>query len=126
MANIINRSYYDAAEKGRQNKYLAKRNSLGLQAQEQDIAQTNILNERYNQEQQAAKVKQFAEQATMAAQYASQAPAGQTKQFIEKNFPFLVETYGPEWATATDDQVRAELQGIQAKFGVQAGVGPAE
>jgi hypothetical protein len=126
MANIINRSYYDAAEKGRQDKQQYQRNALGMQAVEQDMAQTNILNERHNQEQQAEKVKQFAEQATMAARYASQAPAGQTKQFIEKNFPFLVETYGPEWATATDDQVRAELQGIQAKFGVQAGIWPAE
>jgi hypothetical protein len=125
MTEIINRDYAGAVQRGKENRANNQYNQYRNQLAQQEVAEGNLLSGRRAQEEQAAKVKQFAEQATMAAQYASQAPAGQTKQFIEKNFPFLVETYGPEWATATDDQVRAELQGIQAKFGVQAGVGPA-
>lgn len=147
---IQQRSYYAAAEQGRQDKQASQINLLAQKARQQQLDQDNILGglmanpettpeqftragrsdignsllniQRRPQEEQAAQAKQFAEQMHMASQYAltSKTP----KALIEKNFPFLVEAYGPEWATATDDQVRSELEGFAAKFGVQAGIKP--
>jgi hypothetical protein len=153
VAGIINRSYFDAAQKGRDAAQQEQANALRAQAAQQDIAQTGYVNnlmrdptttaEQFaragrsdignaltNEQNSAAnaqaeKVKQFAEQVVTATKYTDQVPVEQTKAFVEKNFPFLVETYGPEWQTATPEQVRAELHGIGARFGAQIGVGPA-
>lgn len=150
---IINRSYFDASQRGRDAAQLEQANALRQQAMQQDITQQGFVNNLLRSpdatpeqlaragrpdigyaidkirsapiEQQQAAAKQFAEQMTNAARYSQQAPPGQTKAFIERNFPMLAQTYGPDWATASDDQVRAELNGIAAKFGVQAGIGPA-
>lgn len=122
---ILNRSYFDAAQKGRDAAQGEQINALNLKRGQQQYDQ-NVLAQQYGQEdRKAEQVKQFAQQMVQASQYASQAPPGQTKQFIERNFPFLVETYGPGWQTASDDQIKGELQGIAAKYGVQAGIGPA-
>jgi hypothetical protein len=147
---ITQRSYYDAAEKGRQDKQASQVNMLRQKAAQQQLDQDNVLGtlmkdpastpeqfaragrpdigysidkmQNAPREQQAAQAKQFAEQMQMAAQYglSSKTP----KALIEKNFPMLVEMYGPEWATATDDQVRGELEGFAARFGTMAGIGP--
>lgn len=145
---IIDRSYYGYAQQGRQDRQAYETNLLNQQQAQQQIAQQNrlgavmdnpsatpeqfarvgrsdignsLLNIQGNQAEQA---KAFAEQMANAVKYAAQAPAGQTKPFIEKNFPFLVQAYGPDWATATDEQVHQELQGIGARYGVQAGIAP--
>ena len=149
---IIDRSYYDASQQGRQDAQAFQQNILRQQLAQQDVNQGNrlaalygdpnatpeqfarqgrsdIANSILNVQQSAhnateEQVKQFAQQMSIATKYAQQAPPGQTKQFIEKNLPFLAQAYGPEWATASDDQVRAELQGIGAKYGAQAGIAP--
>lgn len=143
---IINRSYYAASEQGRQDAQAEQINALRQRAMQSDLEQENYLrgimrdpnstpeqfaragrsdiaNSIQNlQPDRAAQAKEFATQMTYAAKYGLQSP--NPKAFIEKNFPFLVETYGPDWANATDDQVRAELQGAAARFGVQAGIAP--
>lgn len=65
-----------------------------------------------------------AQQLYLASQYALQAPAGQTKAFVEQNFPDLVQHAGQKWATVSDEDVRAELQGYAAQFGAKAGIAP--
>lgn len=153
MAEIINRSYYDAAEKGRQDRQQYDANALRQQALQQDVSQGEYTNslmrnptttpeqfaragrsdisnslvgiQRGQQNDKADQAKQFAEQVVTASRYVGQIPPGQKKAYIEKNFPFLVQTYGPEWATASEEQVNGELSGISAKFGTQIGVGPA-
>jgi hypothetical protein len=123
---IINRSYFDAAQKGRDAAQQEQSNALLNQARQQNIEQTGYENNLARQnapiQADAAKAKEFATQMTNAIRYAK----GSTnpKALIEKNFPLLVETFGPEWATATDDQVRAELDGAEAKFGTMAGIAP--
>jgi hypothetical protein len=149
---IINRSYFDASQRGRDAAQMEQANALRQRGLQQEIDQQGYVNNILRSpdatpeqmaragrpdigyalvtirsapiEQQQAAAKLFAEQMTNAARYSQQAPPGQTKQFIEKNFPMLVQTYGPDWATASDDQVRAELNGMAAKFGVQAGIAP--
>jgi len=145
---IIPRSYYAAAEQGRQDAQAAQLNALRAQAAQQDVDQQNILsglmlnpdttpeqfaragrsdiaNSLHNlQPDQAAQAKEFATQMVNAAKYSEQVPQGQTKAFIEQNFPLLKQTYGAAWDQASDDQVRQELHGIAARFGVQAGIGP--
>lgn len=88
--------------------------------------QQNVL----NQQQQAtatdeASQMKAAQQLHLASQYALQAPPGQTKAFVEQNFPDLVAHAGAKWATATEDDVRSELQGVAAQSGAQAGIAPA-
>lgn len=88
--------------------------------------QQNVLNQ---QQQQAAtdQASQMdaAKQLHLASQYALQAPAGQTKAFVEQNFPLLVQHAGEEWASQSEEDVRAELQGVAASSGAQAGIAPA-
>jgi hypothetical protein len=146
---IIDRSYYGAAQRGRDDRQQEQTNALMNRARALDVNQGEYVNtlmrdQNTTPEQfartgrsdvansianisadKAAQAREWAKQVRHAAEYSAQAPQGQTKAFIERNFPFLVETYGPEWATASDDQVRQELQGIAAKFGAQAGIGPA-
>lgn len=143
---IVNRDYYGASQRGREDRqnaaYADQRNMLGQMEVERvqklnqlgnnpnataeqyaRLGRTDVANYMVGRENaQAEKVRAFAEQMANAAKYASQAQPGQTKSFIERNFPLLVETYGPGWAAASDDQVRQELQGIAAKYGVQAGI----
>src|SRR5690242_7564206 len=143
---ITQRSYYDASEKGRQDKQAAEINYLRQQAAQQDINQQNVLsglmrdpnttpeqfaragrsdiaNSLQNlQPDQAAQAKEFATQMTTAIRYAK--GVQNPKALIEKQFPMLVQAFGPEWATATDEQVRAELDGAEAKFGSLAGIAP--
>lgn len=125
MAEIINRSFYDAAEKGRQDRQAYQQNALTQQLGQQRYEQNALAQSQQLDDRQKETAKEFAMQMVNAARYAEQVPPGQTKAFIEQNFPLLKETYGPEWATADDDQVRQQLTGIAAKFGTQAGVGPA-
>jgi hypothetical protein len=146
---IIDRSYYGAAQRGRDDRQQEQTNALLNRARALDVNQGEYVNtlmrdknttaEQFARAGQtgianslsgmnadkAAQAREWAKQVRHAADYSSQAPPGQTKVFIERNFPFLVETYGPQWATASDDQVRQELQGIAAKFGAQADIGPA-
>lgn len=87
--------------------------------------QQNVL----NQQQTAAATDEAsqmkaAQQLHLASQYALQAPPGQTKAFVEQNFPDLVAHAGAKWATATEDDVRSELQGVAAQSGAQAGIAP--
>jgi hypothetical protein len=90
---------------------------------------SNALNQQTLQQRQVVagdEQKQAnAKQLLIASQYALQVPPGQTKAFVESNFPDLVAHAGPQWAAYTDEQVRSELQGVQAQSGAQAGVGPA-
>lgn len=92
----------------------------------------NQLGQQQIQQQQTAmsedQQRKVATRLMQAAQYGLQAPAGQAKPFIDQNFPELAQaarSAGHDWDGATDDQVRAELQGLVGKFGPQAGVGPA-
>jgi hypothetical protein len=123
---IITRSYFDAAQKGRDAAQQEQGNALLNQARQKNIEQTQYENTLARQnapiQADAAKAKEFATQMTTAIRYAK----GSTnpKALIEKNFPMLVETFGPEWATATDEQVRQELDGAEAKFGSMAGISP--
>lgn len=86
-----------------------------------DIANSLVNQQRYGEEQKQAAAQKL----LIAAQYGLQAPQGQTKAFIEQNFPELVQHAGPKWATASEAEVRAQLQGVAAKFGAEAGIGPA-
>lgn len=143
---ILNRSYFDAAQKGRDAAQSEQSNALLNRQRVLDVnqgeyanglmrdpnttpeqfiraGQTGIGNALHNlQPDQAAQAKQFAEQMSLAIKYAkgSKSP----KALIEQNFPQLAQQFGHEWQTATDDQVRAELDNAEAKFGVQAGIAP--
>lgn len=145
---IIDRSYYDASQQGRQDAQNYQANILRQQAAKQEIDQTgmvqNLMGNPNATPEQFARVgrpdigygiqkaqaipqeqqQQFAMQMANAVKYASQAPPGQTKQFIERNFPLLVQAYGPSWATDSEDQVHQELLGIGARYSVQAGIAP--
>lgn len=122
---IIDRSYYGAAQQGRNDRMNEQNNMLRQQGMQQELAQNTLNQQRQQQADQAAQVKEFATQMHAAAQYAQQAPPGQTKAFVQQNFPQLVEKYGPDWNTATDEQVKQQLAGFQAQFGAQLGMGPA-
>lgn len=87
-----------------------------------DVSNALVNNERHGDERKMAAAQKL----LLAAQWADKAPPGQTKAFVEQNFPELVQHAGASWATATDEQVRESLQGVAAKFGAQAGVGPAQ
>lgn len=123
---IIQRSYFDAAQKGRDAAQSEQTNALLNRQRQQDIEQTDYTNNLARQnapiQAQAEQAKEFATQMTTAIRYAK--GSSNPKALIERNFPMLVQTFGPEWATATDDQVRAELDGAEAKFGTQAGIAP--
>jgi hypothetical protein len=149
---IINRSYFDAAQKGRDAAQQEQSNALLNRARTLDVTQGEYANKLMQDPtttaeqfaragrsdignaltgaqnsataQKQTQAKQFAEQVVAATKYTEQVPPEQTKAFVEKNFPFLVQTYGPEWATATPEQVRTELHGIGAKFGAQIGQAP--
>jgi len=123
MAGIINRSFYDAAQKGREDGQAYNLNNLRQQAAQQSLASNALSQQQEMDAQKAAQVKEFAQQMLAAAQYAAKSPT--PKAFVQQNFPQLVEKYGPGWATATDDDVRSQLLGFQAQFGSQLGVGPA-
>lgn len=144
---IIQRSYFDAAQKGRDAAQTEQSNALLNRQRALDVnqgeyantlmrdpnttpeqfiraGQTGIGNALHNiQPDKAAQAKQFAEQMSLAIRYAkgSKTP----KALIEQNFPQLAQQFGPDWANASDDQVRAELDNAEAKFGVQAGIAPA-
>lgn len=120
---IIQRSYFDAAQKGRDAAQSEQANALMNQARQQSINQNFLAQQQDLAAQKAAQVKEFTQQMFTASHYAAKAP--NPKAFVEQNFPQLVEKYGPDWATATDDDVRNQLLGFQAQFGSQLGVGPA-
>lgn len=87
--------------------------------------QQNVLSQQQGQQALAQQQQaEAAKQLHIASQYALQVPAGQTKTFVEQNFPALVQHAGDKWATSTDDDVRAELQGVAAQSAAQAGIAP--
>jgi hypothetical protein len=142
---IQNRNYYGAIQTGREDalnqQAMQQRNALGRmevgrQQQFNALAQnpaatpdqytrigrSDVGNALLNQQQFASKQKQVdSERLFMAAQYGinSQSP----KQFIAQNFPEIAEM-NPNFATETDEQVRAGLQELLGKFGPQAGIAP--
>ncbi len=146
MAGIINRSYYDAAEKGRQDRDAAiqrtAHNALSHQAVAQgarvnalmddpqatpeayarvgrsDVANslTNISNNSQGMEQEGHK------RLFLAAQYALQSP--DPKAFIAQNFPELAKA-NPTFDTDTPEQVAQSLQQLLGKHGANAGIAPA-
>ncbi len=146
-SGIINRSYYDAAEKGRQDATNAAHNALANQSAYQQVQQGQRVNALM--QDPSATAEQFTRagatgigagltninngadertraQATQMMQFAQYGIQSQTpKAFVEQNAPDLAKAYGPDWATATDDQVRAGLQEAIGHYGPLAGVGPA-
>lgn len=142
---IVNRDYYGAAQRGRQDalddQYARQRNALGAlnveeakrfnalatnpqatpeqfaRAGRSDIA-NSILNNQANQRQQQ---QLDATRLFQAAQYGinSQSP----KAFIQQHYPEIAQL-NPNFQNETDDQIRAQLQDLLGKFGPQAGIGP--
>lgn len=89
------------------------------------IGRSDVSNALVNNERQGEQRKQqLAGRLMLASQYALQ--SDNPKAFVEQNFPELVEHAGAQWASATNEQIRASLQGVAAKFGAQAGVGPTQ
>jgi hypothetical protein len=145
--NIINRSYFDAAEKGRQSRddepYRQARNILASQevargADLQRLAsnpnstadqyaragRADVANYMHGRENAAAAAeKDKASRVLIAAQYAIQ--SDQPKALLQQQFPDIV-AMNPNFATESDDQIRQQLQGVIARFGSQAGVGPTQ
>ncbi len=145
MAEIINRSYYDAAEKGRQDKQAYQSNALAnrintinadngeyVNALMRDpnttleqfarAGRSDIANSLQNlRGDPAAAAKEFATQMTTAIRYAKGA---KSPKAVVAQFPMLVETFGPGWDTATDDQIREQLEAAEARFGSQANIAP--
>lgn len=107
--------------------YLSGRQAADQEHQANQLSRAR--DQSYQQDQTAANDQQqqkAAQQLYLASQYALQAPAGQTKAFVEQNFPDLVTHAGAKWATATEDDVRAELKGAAAHYGSQAGIAPTQ
>lgn len=107
-----------AADSSQANMQQYQQNILTQQQNTQNQNQV-LLNQDTKNQQAAAK------ELYLAAQYSLEIPKEQTKAFVEKNFPALVAHAGDKWASATDDDVQAELQGARAQFGSQSGTGPA-
>lgn len=106
--------------------YLSGRQAADEEHQANQLSRAR--DQSYQQNETAANDQQqqkAAQQLYLASQYALQQPAGQTKAFVEQNFPDLVTHAGAKWETATEDDVRAELEGARAQFGAQSGNGPA-
>lgn len=120
---IVHRSYYDAAEKGRQDRQAYQGNALAQRLNEQRYQQNALAQTRETEDRASNQQKEFATQMVQAAQYGIQSAT--PKQFIQANYPNLARLYGPDWATATDDDVRRGLQDAIGKFGPMAGIGPA-
>ena len=100
-------------------KYADTRNVLA----EQSVSRNEQVMQKDQDALSAEQRKQFATKMVQAAQYGIQSTA--PKQFIEQNYPELAQLAGPSWQTATDDDVRNNLQDAIGKFGPEAGIGPA-
>jgi hypothetical protein len=144
---IQNRNYYGAVQTGRedalQQQAMQQRNALGrmevdrgqrfnalandpnatAEQYARQTGRTDVSNYMVGRENAAAAAKQKkAKQLLQAAQYGLSNPA--PKRFIEQNYPQLAQMYGPDWATATDEDVKRGLQDAIGIFGPQAGEGP--
>lgn len=143
---IQNRDYYGAAQRGRvdalDERAMQQRNALGRlqvgQAQQFNalaknpqatadqyarIGRSDVANYMVGRENaESEQKKQSAKFLFQAAQYGLSSP--RPKQFIEQNYPQLAQMYGPDWATATDDDVKAGLQDALGRFGPMAGEAP--
>ncbi len=123
MNGLIHRSYYDSAEKGRQDRQQYQANALNQQLGQQRYEQNALSQSRETEDRGRVQQKEFATQMVQAAQYGIQ--SANPKKFIQENYPQLAQAYGPDWATASDEKVRAGLQDAIGKFGPMAGIGPA-
>lgn len=143
---IVNRDYYGAGQRGRQdaldNRFAQTRNALGAIGLEEArrvnaLAQDpNATAEQYaragrsdigdtllNYQSHGQKLEQQkAERLFLAAQYAL--ASDRPKELIATQFPEIA-ALNPTFAQETDEQIRASMQQLLAKFGSQAGVGPA-
>jgi hypothetical protein len=143
---IVNRSYYDAAEKGRQDRDAAQaraahnamsqitidrerdvnalmKNPNATAEQYARAGQTGISNALLDNQQVARQGKQLdAQRLFQAAQYGMQSQS--PKAFIAQNYPEIA-ALNPNFAQESDETVRTSLQELLGKFGPQAGIGPA-
>lgn len=122
MTEVINRSYYDAAQKGVQDRQNFQTNALNQRMGQQRLEHNALAQSRETEDRASMLQKEFATKMVQAAQYGI--ASNEPKRFIEQNYPQLAQAYGPDWANATDDQVRSGLQDAIGKFGPQAGIGP--
>lgn len=144
--NIINRDYYGAAQRGREDRlnetYAQQRNQLGqmdvqkaqaFNALSQNpnataeqfarIGRSDISNSLQNQQQYASGLEMEKQKRLFtAAQYAIQSPS--PKEFLRQNFPDIA-AMNPTFEQEDDNQIRQQLQGLMAKAGSQAGIAPA-
>jgi hypothetical protein len=144
---IVNRDYYGAAQRGRedalQNEFRRTRNALGrgdLEMQQKfnalagnpqatpdqysRIGRSDVGNALTNQQITQQNQQKFdAQRLFTAAQYALQ--SDRPKELIASQFPEIA-AMNPNFANETDDQVRMQMQDLLAKYGSQAGVGPAK
>lgn len=144
---IVNRDYYGAAQRGRQDalddQYARQRNALGAlnveeakrfnalatnpQATPEQFARagrSDIGNTLLNYQAHGQKMEQQkAERLFLAAQYAL--ASDRPKELIATQFPEIA-AMNPTFAQESDDEIRAGMQQLLAKFGSQAGVGPAK
>jgi hypothetical protein len=144
-SGIINRSYYDAAEKGRVDRDQAvartAHNALSQQAVAQGervnalmqdpgatpesyarVGRSDVANSLTNITNSAETTKaEGHKRLFLAAQYALQSP--DPKAFIAQNFPELAQA-NPTFATDTPEQVAASLQQLLGMHGAEAGIAP--
>jgi hypothetical protein len=145
---IQNRDYYGAMQRGREDRlndeFRKTRNSLGnidlqqaqrLNALAQNpqatpeefaraggagIGTANALTGINNNSANRQKVD--AERLFLAAQYGLR--SDRPKELIASQFPDIA-AMNPNFANETDEQIRAQLQDLTARYGSQAGIGPA-
>ncbi len=118
-------NYLAGRRNAQDEQYGDRRNALADQAIQQNTQEMNMRAQGQLPEQQefaAEQKKAMAVQMMQAAKFALESPT--PKAFIEQNFPDIAAAAGPEWATADDNAVKAQLQGVVARMGSQAGVGP--
>lgn len=145
MAGFANRSYYDAAEKGRVDRDLAvsrqAHNALSNQQVQQNervnalmadpqatpeayarVGRSDVANALTNIDANRQGVEQEGHKRLfIAAQYALQSP--DPKAFIAQNFPELAKA-NPTFDTDTPEQIAVSLQHLLGTYGANAGIGP--
>lgn len=145
---IQNRDYYGAAQRGRtdalEDQYARTRNSLGSLELEEERRFNALANDPNATPEQfaragrtgigvanaltgignnaAARQKMDAERVLLAAQYGLQ--SNRPKELLRQHFPEIV-AMNPNFEQESDEQIKQQLQGVVAKYGSQAGVGPA-
>lgn len=123
--NNVATNYLAGRRNAQDEQYADRRNVLAEQSiqqnqQEMDMRARGLLPEQ--QKLAAEQQKQLATRLMQAAEYGLQSPT--PKAFIEQNFPEIAQAAGDKWRLSGDEEVKRELEGVRARFGSAAGIGP--